>query len=77
MIHLITLRSKINWARSSIEYISWWGGGLISPTPAVEFLVTAISPMTLCPGSSPPSPGLAPLQQKQTKENQKRYIATG
>jgi len=32
----------------------------MSPTPAVEFLVIAMSPITLWPGSSPPSPGFAP-----------------
>lgn len=36
----------------------------MSPTPAVECLVTAISPITLPPGSSPPSPGLAPCLTK-------------
>lgn len=41
----------------------------MSPTPAVEFLVTAILPMTLCPGSSPPSPGLAPYAaERKPKE---------
>lgn len=39
----------------------------MSPTPAVEFLVTAISPMTLWPGSSPPSPGLAPYTVRGTR----------
>lgn len=34
------------------------------PTPAVECRVTAISPITLPPGSSPPSPGLAPFLTK-------------
>lgn len=39
------------------------------PTPAVEFLVIAMSPMTLWPGSSPPSPGLAPcIEGKQSLE---------
>lgn len=40
--------------------MSWWGGGLMSPTPGVLFRVTAMSPSTFFPGSSPPSPGLAP-----------------
>lgn len=30
------------------------------PTPTIECLVFAISGVTLCPGNSPPSPGLAP-----------------
>src|SRR5579871_85774 len=30
------------------------------PTPGVEYLVEAIHGYTLCPGSCPPSPGLAP-----------------
>ena len=37
------------------------GGGLIKPTPSVEFLVITMSPITLCPGSSPPSPELHSL----------------
>src|ERR1700743_738495 len=40
--------------------MSWCGGGEISPTPGVEYLVLAIHGYTLCPGSWPPSPGLAP-----------------
>src|SRR6201985_3150605 len=40
--------------------MSWCGGGEISPTPGVEYLVLAIHGYTLCPGSCPPSPGLAP-----------------
>jgi len=40
--------------------MSWWGGGLISVTPAVECRVRAMGAATLCPGSWPPSPGLAP-----------------
>src|ERR1700730_12103059 len=40
--------------------MSWWGGGEISPSPGVEYLVRAIHGYTLCPGSWPPSPGLAP-----------------
>src|SRR2546430_256717 len=40
--------------------MSWCGGGEISPTPGVECRVLAIHGDTLCPGSWPPSPGLAP-----------------
>src|SRR6202044_3342357 len=40
--------------------MSWWGGGEIRPTPGVEYRVLAIHGYTLCPGSWPPSPGLAP-----------------
>src|ERR1700743_3266888 len=40
--------------------MSWCGGGEIRPTPGVEYLVFAIHGYTLCPGSWPPSPGLAP-----------------
>ena len=40
--------------------MSWCGGGEIRPTPGVEYLVRAIHGYTLCPGSWPPSPGLAP-----------------
>src|SRR5215469_9283943 len=40
--------------------MSWWGGGLIRPTPGVEYRTLAIQGQTLCPGSWPPSPGLAP-----------------
>ena len=40
--------------------MSWWGGGEMSPTPGVEYRVRAIVSSTLWPGSSPPSPGLAP-----------------
>ena len=40
--------------------MSWCGGGLISVTPGVECRSFAISPVTLNPGSCPPSPGLAP-----------------
>ena len=40
--------------------MSWCGGGLISPTPGVEYRVLAIHGYTLWPGSWPPSPGLAP-----------------
>src|SRR5215218_6655807 len=40
--------------------MSWCGGGLIRPTPGVECRVLAIHGYTLCPGSCPPSPGLAP-----------------
>ena len=32
----------------------------MSPTPGVEYRVLAIHGYTLCPGSWPPSPGLAP-----------------
>ena len=53
-------KSYINWAKSSIEYISWWGGGEINPTPVVDPLVLAIHGYTLLPGSCPPSPGFAP-----------------
>src|ERR1700746_1114584 len=40
--------------------MSWCGGGEMRPTPGVEYLVFAIHGYTLCPGSWPPSPGLAP-----------------
>ena len=40
--------------------MSWCGGGLISPTPGVEYRTLAIQGQTLWPGSCPPSPGLAP-----------------
>src|SRR5262250_1682785 len=40
--------------------MSWCGGGEMSPTPGVEYRVRAIHGYTLCPGSCPPSPGLAP-----------------
>src|SRR5437879_9150520 len=40
--------------------MSWCGGGEIRPTPGVECRVLAIHGYTLCPGSWPPSPGLAP-----------------
>src|SRR6516164_10161408 len=40
--------------------MSWCGGGEIRPTPGVEYRVLAIHGYTLCPGSCPPSPGLAP-----------------
>src|ERR1700729_2892473 len=40
--------------------MSWCGGGEMSPTPGVEYRVLAIHGYTLCPGSWPPSPGLAP-----------------
>src|ERR1700752_4138836 len=40
--------------------MSWCGGGEIRPTPGVAYLVLAIHGYTLCPGSCPPSPGLAP-----------------
>src|ERR1700749_1681391 len=40
--------------------MSWCGGGEIRPTPGGEYLVLAIHGYTLCPGSWPPSPGLAP-----------------
>src|SRR5579864_71539 len=40
--------------------MSWWGGGEMRPTPGVECRVLAIHGYTLCPGSWPPSPGLAP-----------------
>ena len=43
-----------------MEYISWCGGGEISPTPGVEWRVCAIQGYTLRPGSCPPSPGFAP-----------------
>src|SRR5690606_26314718 len=40
--------------------MSWCGGGLIRPTPGVEYRVLATHGYTLWPGSWPPSPGLAP-----------------
>src|SRR3954467_13179082 len=39
--------------------MSWWGGGLIRPTPGVEWRTLGIHGHTLWPGSCPPSPGLA------------------
>ncbi len=57
---LAFLRSYISCARSSIEYISWCGGGEISATPGVERRVFAIQGYTFFPGRCPPSPGLAP-----------------
>ena len=57
---LAFLRSWMSWARSSMEYMSWCGGGEMSPTPGVEWRVLAIHGYTLWPGSWPPSPGLAP-----------------
>ena len=44
---LLFFRSKMSWARSSIEYISWCGGGEISPTPGVECLTRPIHSSTL------------------------------
>ncbi len=46
--------------RSSIEYMSWWGGGDISVIPGIVCLVAAMTLSTLNPMSWPPSPGLAP-----------------
>src|SRR5687768_17677311 len=40
--------------------MSWCGGGEIRPTPGVECRVRATHGYTLCAGSCPPSPGLAP-----------------
>ncbi len=40
--------------------MSWCGGGEISVTPGVAHRTFAIRSSTLCPGSCPPSPGLAP-----------------
>ena len=40
--------------------MSWCGGGEIRPTPGVDRRTLAIHGYTLRPGSSPPSPGLAP-----------------
>src|ERR1700731_1230249 len=40
--------------------MSWGGGGEIRPPPGVEYPVLAIHGYPLCPGSWPPSPGLAP-----------------
>src|ERR1700742_4529623 len=40
--------------------MSWCGGGLIRPTPGVEWRTRAMLASTLWPGSCPPSPGLAP-----------------
>ena len=53
-------KSKINCAKSSIEYMSWCGGGDISVIPGFAYLNVAISLSTLSPGSWPPSPGFAP-----------------
>ena len=57
---LAFFRSWISWARSSIESMSWCGGGEMRPTPSVVPRHSAMYAETLCPGSSPPSPGLAP-----------------
>ncbi|SKU70172.1 Uncharacterised protein [Mycobacteroides abscessus subsp. abscessus] len=54
------LQSWISWARSSIEYVSWWGGGETSSTPGVPPRAAAIWTVTFGAGSWPPSPGLAP-----------------
>src|SRR6185436_20972833 len=40
--------------------MSWCGGGEINPTPGVAYRTFATHGYTLCPGSCPPSPGLAP-----------------
>ena len=57
---LTFLRSKMSCARSSMEYMSWWGGGEMSEMPGIEWRVRAMILSTLNPGSWPPSPGLAP-----------------
>ena len=57
---LAFLQSYINCAKSSIEYISWCGGGEINETPGVECLVFAIHGYTFLAGKCPPSPGFAP-----------------
>ncbi|CCY64901.1 putative uncharacterized protein [Prevotella sp. CAG:1124] len=57
---LTFFRSNISCARSSMEYMSWWGGGEISDIPGIEWRVLAITSSTLKPGSWPPSPGFAP-----------------
>ena len=54
------LQSWISWARSSIEYVSWCGGGEMSSMPGVPPRAAAMSTVTLGAGSWPPSPGLAP-----------------
>ena len=40
--------------------MSWWGGGDISSTPGVVFLMDPIYSEILLPGIWPPSPGFAP-----------------
>src|SRR5438034_3669759 len=40
--------------------MSWCGGGEMSGTPGTECRSRAISAVTLCPGSWPPSPGFEP-----------------
>ena len=40
--------------------MSWCGGGLISCTPGWVLRRRAMRPLTLWPGSCPPSPGFAP-----------------
>src|ERR671931_129692 len=40
--------------------MSWCGGGEINATPGCVCRSRAISALTLCPGSWPPSPGLEP-----------------
>ncbi len=57
---LTSFRSKTSWARSSIEYTSWCGGGEISATPGEVPRRRAISSVTLCAGIWPPSPGFEP-----------------
>ena len=57
---LTFLRSNMSWARSSMEYMSWWGGGEMSDMPGIEWRVLAMTSSTLNPGSCPPSPGFAP-----------------
>ena len=59
-VGLIFFRSKMSCARSSIEYMSWCGGGEMSVMPGMALRVLAIILFTLNPGSCPPSPGLAP-----------------
>lgn len=57
---LAFLKSYMSCAKSSIEYMSWCGGGEMRETPGVEWRIRAMSASTLCPGSWPPSPGFAP-----------------
>ena len=59
-VGLIFLRSKISCARSSMLYMSWWGGGEMSEMPGMALRVFAIISFTLNPGNCPPSPGFAP-----------------
>ena len=53
-------KSWINCSKSSIEYISWCGGGDIKSIPGIAWRTFPIFSFTFLPGSLPPSPGFAP-----------------